>query len=90
MGQTAQNKHSTEKKTAFLIQYIFLKQRQTAVTAYLKSKQLLPFVFAWLSVCQYSMAEENPAAQRQTAVTAATATYLCMAVSMPVLGGRES
>ena len=44
-------------------------QRQTAVTVYLKSKQLLLFVFAWLSVCQYSMAEENPAAQRQTAVT---------------------
>ena len=28
------------------------------------------FAFAWRSVCQYSMAEENPAAQRQTAVTA--------------------
>ena len=35
------------------------------------NKQLLLFVFAWRwSVCQYSMAEENPAAQRQTAVTA--------------------
>ena len=36
-------------------------QRQTAVTAFLKSKQLLLFVFARRSVCQYSMAEENPA-----------------------------
>ena len=45
-------------------------QRQTTVTAYLKSKQLLLFVFAWRSVCQYSMAEENHAAQRQKAVTA--------------------
>ena len=38
-------------------------QRQTAVTDYLKSKQLLLFVFARRSVCQYSM-------QMQTAVTA--------------------
>ena len=45
-------------------------QRQAAVTAHLKSKQLLLFVFARRSVCQYSMAEENPAAQRQTTVTA--------------------
>ena len=45
-------------------------QRQTAVAAYLKSKQLLLFVFAWRSVCQYSMVEENIAAQRQTAVAA--------------------
>ena len=45
-------------------------QRQTAVTAYLKSTQLLLFVFARRSVCHYSMAEENPAAQRQTTVTA--------------------
>ena len=45
-------------------------QRQTAVTAYLKSKQLLLFVFARRSACQYSMAEDNPAAQRQTAVSA--------------------
>ena len=45
-------------------------QRQTAVTAYLKSEQLLLFVFARWSVCQYSMAEENLTAQRQTAVTA--------------------
>ena len=44
--------------------------RQTAVTAYLESKQLLLFVFARRSACEYSMAEENPAAQRQTAVTA--------------------
>ena len=44
--------------------------RQAAVTAYLKSKQLLLFVFAWRSVCQYSMAEESPAAQRLTTVTA--------------------
>ena len=41
-------------------------QRQTAVTAYLKSKQLLLFIFALRSVCQYSMAEDNPADQRQT------------------------
>ena len=33
-------------------------QRQTSVTAYLNRKQLLPFVIAWLSLCQYSMAEE--------------------------------
>ena len=45
-------------------------QRQTAVTVYFSSKQLLLFVFARRSVCQYSMAEENPAALRQTAVTA--------------------
>ena len=41
-------------------------QRQTAVTAYF---QLLLFVFAWRSVCQYSMAEDKSAARRQTAVT---------------------
>ena len=45
-------------------------QRQTAVTVYLKRKQLLLFVFARRSVCHYSMAEDNAAAQRQTAVTA--------------------
>ena len=45
-------------------------QRQTAVTAYFTSKQLLLFVFARRSVSQYSMAEDNPAVQRQTAVTA--------------------
>ena len=45
-------------------------QRQISVTAYFTSKQLLLFVFVRRSVCQYSMAEENPAAQRQTAVTA--------------------
>ena len=45
-------------------------QRQAAVTAYSPSKQLLLFVFARRSVCQYSMAEEIPAAQRQTAVNA--------------------
>ena len=45
-------------------------KRQTAVTAYLLSQQLLLFVFALRLVSQYSMAEENPAAQRQTAVTA--------------------
>ena len=43
---------------------------QTAVTAYLKGKQLMLFVFARRSLCQYSMAEENPAAQRQTAIAA--------------------
>ena len=48
----------------------FLVRKQTAVTAYLKSEQLLLFVFARRSVCHYSMAEENHAAQRQTAVTA--------------------
>ena len=45
-------------------------QRQTALTADLKSKQLLLFVFARRSVCQYSMAEENSAARRQAAVIA--------------------
>ena len=45
-------------------------QKQTAVTAYITSKQLLLLVFARWSVCQYSMAEKNHAAQRQTAVTA--------------------
>ena len=39
-------------------------QRQTA------SKQLLLCVFAWRSVCHYSMAEDKHAAQRQTAVAA--------------------
>ena len=47
-----------------------LSETQTAVTAYFTSKQILLFAFAWRSLCQYSMAEENPAAQRQTAVTA--------------------
>ena len=45
-------------------------QRQAAVTADLKSKPLLLFVFARRSVFQHSMAEENPASQRQTTVTA--------------------
>ena len=44
-------------------------QKQTAVTAYFSSKQLLLLVFARRSVCQYSMAEENHGDQRQTAVT---------------------
>ena len=44
-------------------------QRQSTVTSYLKIKQLLLFVFAGRSVCQYSIAEKNPASQRQTAVT---------------------
>ena len=43
--------------------------RQTAITAYCLSEQLLQFVVAWLSVCQYSMAEENPADQRQITIT---------------------
>ena len=43
-------------------------QRQTAVSAYFTSQQLLLFVLR--SVCHYSIAEENLAAQRQTAVTA--------------------
>ena len=56
-------------------------QRQTAVTDYFTSKQLLLFVFARRSECQYSIAEKNPA-QRQTAVTASiTAVGLCAAVS---------
>ena len=42
---------------------------QTAVAADSSHKQLLLFAFALRSVCQYSMAEENPAAQK-TAVTA--------------------
>ena len=37
---------------------------------YFSSKQLLLFIFAWRSICHYSMAEENPASQRQTEVTA--------------------
>ena len=45
-------------------------QIQTAVTAYFSSDQLLLFVFARRSVYQYLIAEENPGAQRQTAVTA--------------------
>ena len=45
-------------------------QRQRALTAHFPSKQLLKFVFAQRSVCQYSMAEGNPAVQKQTAVTA--------------------
>ena len=49
---------------------ICMKVRQAAVTIYLKSKHLLLFVITGSSVCQYSMAEENPAAQKQTAVTA--------------------
>ena len=44
--------------------------RQTAVAAYFSSNQLLLFVFVRRSVCQYSMAEEKPAAQKQSAVTA--------------------
>ena len=47
-----------------------LSETQTAITAYFTSRQILLFAFAWRSLCQYSMAEENPAAQRQTAVTA--------------------
>ena len=49
---------------------VVVEQRQAEVTAYLESKQLPLCVFARWSVCQYSMAEENPATQRQTAVTA--------------------
>ena len=45
-------------------------QRQTAVTAYFTSNQLLLLDFARRSACQYSMAEENRATQRQTAVAA--------------------
>ena len=49
---------------------VYILTNQTAVTAYFTSKQLLLFVFSWRSVWHYSMAEENPAAQRQTAVAA--------------------
>ena len=48
-----------------------------------------------VSVCHYSMAEDNPAAQRQTAVTAyfekwaVTVVCLCTVISMPVLDGRR-
>ena len=52
------------------VQMCVFSQKQSAVTVHFTSKQLLLFVFARRSVCQYSMAEENPAAQRQTAVTA--------------------
>ena len=45
-------------------------QRQTAVTTHLPNTQLMLFVFAQWSLCQYLIAEENFAAQRQTAVTA--------------------
>ena len=47
-----------------------LVKLQTAVTVYFTSKQLLLFAYVRRSLWQYSMAEENPAAQRQTAVTA--------------------
>ena len=43
------------------------------------SKQLLLFVFSRRSVCQYSMAEDNLAAQRQTAVTAYFTSLPCAA-----------
>ena len=56
-------------KNKQLVLFAFNWQRQTTVTADFTSKQLLLFVFARWSVCQYSMAEENPASQRQTAVT---------------------
>ena len=52
-----------------LCKEVLLQPRQTAVAGDLESQQLLLFVFARRSVWQYSMAEENPAAQRQTAVT---------------------
>ena len=45
-------------------------QTNSSNCLYLTSKQLLLFVFAWRSECQYSMAEKNHAAQWQTAVTA--------------------
>ena len=54
--------------TAYIM-YNIAVQRQTAVTVYLSNKQLLMFVFARRSVCQYSMVKENSAAQRQTSVT---------------------
>ena len=51
-----------------IIEILWMRQR--VGTAHMGSKQLLLLVFARRSVCQYSMAEENPAAERQTAVTA--------------------
>ena len=60
---------NTPPKKSLLRCHEIAMQRQTAVTAYLKYKQLLLFVFARRSACQYAMAEENPAAQRQTTVT---------------------
>ena len=53
-------------------------------TAVFSSEHLLLFVFARRSVCQYSMAEDNPATQRQTAVTA----YLNSYCSLSLLGGQ--
>ena len=44
---------------------VVVQSQQLPVTAYFSSKLL--FVFALWLLCQYSMAEENPAAQRQTA-----------------------
>ena len=65
-------------------------QRQTAVTAYFTSKQLLLFLFPRRSVCQYSMAEENPAAQKQTAVTAyLKSTYCCLSLYSMLNSGFE-
>ena len=57
---------STHEK--FSVLHSTAAQRETAVAAYLESNQLLLFVFSQQLVCLYSMAEENPAAQRHTAV----------------------
>ena len=54
-----------------------------AVTAYFTSQQLLLFVFARPSVCHYSMAEENPAAQRQTAVK--VSSYCCLSLRVTIV-----
>ena len=63
-------------------------QRQTAVAACFSIKQLLLFVFARWSVCQYSMAEDNPAALRQTAVTAylKVSRYCCLPLRYITVG----
>ena len=60
-------------------------QRHTTVTAYLESKLLLLFAFDLQSVCQYSMAEENPAAQRQTTVAAHLESELLMLFAFLVI-----
>ena len=61
---------SREMKMTQHVYFNTAVKSQPAVAADFSSQQLLLFVFARRSVCQYSMAEENPAAQRQTAITA--------------------
>ena len=66
-----------EKLSSYCCLYLHDK---TLTVYFMPCKQLLLFVFARRSVCQYSMAEENSAAQRQTTVTAVTAVCLCSVV----------